>query len=95
MNDVAHIKFLLAVKTTGWSAEVLEKTRDGYYLKISRTTNRHRWRWYVAKIERQLRPTPSRLSLSFAQASGFARSCERAMRMAEVAVDGLLKGEAK
>lgn len=83
--------------TTEWEPTSLHRLRDGFYLLVARATNGPRWRYTVTPVEYTQRGAslPSiRMgykAVQFAQARGYMRSRERAMKAAEVACDGLLK----
>lgn len=77
-------------KKTAWSALLLERQRDGFHLLVARSANGVRWRYAVSSLEYVQRPL-GRLSRSFARASGYMTTRERAMAAAEAACDGLVR----
>jgi hypothetical protein len=81
-------------ETSKWEATSLFRTRDGFLLLVSLATNGKRWRYAVTPLEFVSRgPLPLRMppprSEQFANARGYMKTRERAMRAAEAACDGL------
>lgn len=69
-----------------WESLVLEKTRDGFLLRVQPSADRRRWRWSVMSLEYNTRPR-----MIFERAGGYRTTRERAMKAADNETDRLLK----
>lgn len=78
-------------KESAWEPIEIELVRDGFVARVTRTlyVNATRWRWSVTPIEVAQRWRTK--VVEHAHARGYATGRERAMRMAEVAIDAFRK----
>jgi hypothetical protein len=74
-----------------WEAIELELERDGYQARVSRTMKPGRWRWCVAPIEHVLKWNRNVTDVPFSK--GFSGTRERAIEMAEAAIEALKKAQ--
>ncbi len=74
-----------------WEPVELELVRDGYLARVSRMMNRERWRWCAAPVEHVLKWNRNVTDVPFSK--GFTATRERAMEMAEAAVEALKKAD--
>jgi len=71
-----------------WQPIDLELVRDGYLARVTRQLTRAgRWRWAVTPVEIVQRAHSQ--PIEHAEARGYAKGRERAMKMAEVAIAAL------
>lgn len=72
-----------------WEPVELELERDGHLARVSKTTKPGRWRWCVAPIDHVLKWNRNVTDVPFSK--GFSGTRERAIEMAEAAIDALKK----
>ena len=74
-----------------WEAVELELERDGYLARVGRTMKPGRWRWAVAPLEHILKWNRNVTDVPFSK--GFSGTRERAVEMAEAAIEALKKAD--
>lgn len=75
-----------------WEAVELELERDGYLARVSRTMQPGRWRWCAAPVDHILKWNRNVTDVPFSK--GFSGTRERAVEIAEAAIDALKKADA-
>jgi hypothetical protein len=70
-----------------WEPIELELVRDGYLARVSRTMKPGRWRWVAAPVEHVIKWNRNVTEVPFSK--GFSGTRERAVEMAESAIEAL------
>ena len=83
------------MSASGWQPIDVELVRDGYLARVTRTLHAGatRWRWAVTPIEVAQRWRTK--VVEHAHSRGYARGYDRAIQMAEAAIEAMKKAESE